>query len=920
MGKAHESISISIDFRHPIQVSTQLYWPIGPPKCSLALAIPQSHLSGMGQPRASRRKVAISSDEEDGTAPPATTAASSDDEKARTNKRTTGKLKSASKTRSQRVSLPAQTQQDEKSSELGGTAKSRTKPKTKVTEHEEPKAKRPIYSFFNTATQRQREVKPSASPEKSVPKDEPEAIHDESENDDASVALSKGSSVALAMRKRKAQSSGASGDSASLAPPATQKFRKTGDGGRTPSFSIYNEDKRPWTEQFAPVDLSELAVHKRKVADVRQWLESTLHGRRQKILVLKGAAGTGKTSTIGLLAKDMGLDVSEWHNPAVTEFPSESSQSTAAQFDDFVRRAGASTGLTLSTGTGKSDVVPSADTVESRPTPKDRRQLLLVEEFPNTFSRASTTLQSFRSTILQYVSAPPVREGCATPTVMIISETLLSTNTAAADSFTAHRLLGPELINHPFVDLIEFNPVAPTILHKSLDGIIVKEARKSGRRKAPGPQVLKHLAEAGDIRSAISSLEFLCLRGDDGDIWSSRITFTKGKKAKVDPPMTKAEEEALKLISNRESTLGIFHAVGKVIYNKRVNPSTGEEVAQPPTWLPQHRRNQVPENNLDLLIDELGTDTPTFIAALHENYALSCSCPSFEEALDSINGCIDSISDADLLSVDRFSLGTRAYAGSATDNLRQDEMAFHVATRGILFNLPCPVHRATPPGSSNKGDAYRMFYPASLKLWKEREEVGSLLEMLTARLQSGGFVHQPALPSQSKPSGVESWKRNTAATTLDGNVLPAHHPHEQTTCNPPPTITKSEALLERLPYMALTLSGAKQPSPIFSSSSTLLDQLNLVTRIRGYGHLNTNEDDDDDAEGSEQPLLSENWSTDKPAAEEENRFPRTKAMRRGAGKGREDGKGGVETEGGGLMIPVETSVERLVLEEDDIED
>ncbi|RMX91435.1 hypothetical protein D0868_13992 [Hortaea werneckii] len=882
----------------------------------------------MGQPRASRRKVAISSDEEDETAPPATAAASSDDEKAQTSKRTTGKLKSATKTKTrlQRASVSAQNQQNEKSSEP--TAKSRTKPKTKVTEREEPKAKKPIYSFFNAATQRQREIQPSASPEKplSLSQDEPEAIHDESENDDALVTLSKGSSVALAMRKRKAQGSGIPGDNPSLAPPATQKFRKTSEGGRTPSFSIYNDDKRPWTEQFAPVDLSELAVHKRKVADVRQWLESTLHGRRQKVLVLKGAAGTGKTTTINLLARDMALDISEWHNPAVTEFSSENSQSTAAQFDDFVRRAGASAGLTLSTGIGENGVVPSAKAVESPHTPGDQRQLLVIEEFPNTFSRASTTLQSYRSTILQYVSAPPVREGCATPIIMIISETLLSTNTAAADSFTAHRLLGPELINHPFVDLIEFNPVAPTILQKSLDSVIVKEARKSGRRKAPGPQVLKHLAEAGDIRSAISSLEFLCLRGDDGDTWSSRITFTKGKKAKTDPPMTKAEEEALKLISNRESTLGIFHAVGKVIYNKRINPPAGEEMAQPPMWLPQHRRRQVPENDLDLLIDELGTDTPTFIAALHENYALSCSCPSSEEALDSVNGCIDSISDADLLSVDRFSLGTRAYGGSAMDNLRQYEMAFQIATRGMLFNLPCPVHRAAPPGSSNKGDAYRMFYPTSLKLWKEREEVGSLLEMLTARLQSGSLAHQRPLPGKSQLTGVESWKRNpevSAATASDGNVLPTPQPQDQMTVSPPTTIiTKSEALLERLPYMALTLSGAKHPNTVSSSSSPLLEQLNHVTRIRGHGLLNTNEDDDEDVEGPEQAPPSENWSTDKPAAaEEENRSTsRTKAMKGVAEKGRERGGGGAETEGGGLMIPVETSVERLVLEEDDIED
>ncbi|KAI6878426.1 hypothetical protein KC334_g17300 [Hortaea werneckii] len=389
--------------------------------------------------------------------------------------------------------------------------------------------------------------------------------------------------------------------------------------------------------------------------------------------------------------------------------------------------------------------------------------------------------------------------------------------------------------------------------------------------------------------------------------------------------MTKAEEEALKLISNRESTLGIFHAVGKVIYNKRSDPPAGEEMAQPPAWLPQHRRTQVPENDLDVLIDELGTDTPTFIAALHENYTLSCSCPSSEEALDSVNGCIDSISDAELLSVDRFSLGTRAYAGSAMDNLRQDEMAFQVATRGILFNLPCPVHRAAPPGSSNKGDAYRMFYPTSLKLWKEREEVGSLLEMLTARLQSGSLAHQRPLTSKSQSTGVESWKRNpgmSRTTPPDGDVLPTHQPQEETTFNPPTTtITKSEALLERLPYMALTLSGAKHPNTV-SSFSPLLEQLNHVTRIRGHGPLNTDKDDDEDVEGPEQAPPSENWSTDRPAAaEEENRsMSRTKAMQGGVGKDREKGGGSVETEGGGLMIPVETSVERLVLEEDDIED
>ena len=62
----------------------------------------------------------------------------------------------------------------------------------------------------------------------------------------------------------------------------------------------------------------------------------------------------------------------------------------------------------------------------------------------------------------------------------------------------------------------------------------------------------------------------LCLRGDDGDTWSSKVTFTKPKGSKTQAPLTKAEEDALKLITNRESTLGIFHSVGKVVVECRM--------------------------------------------------------------------------------------------------------------------------------------------------------------------------------------------------------------------------------------------------------------------------------------------------------------------------------------------------------------
>ena len=143
----------------------------------------------------------------------------------------------------------------------------------------------------------------------------------------------------------------------------------------------------------------------------------------------------------------------------------------------------------------------------------------------------------------------PSQQDVIIPVVMIISETLLTTTSASADSFTAHRLLGPEILRHPGTGVIEFNDIAPTLLAKALELIVQKEARKSGRRRTPGPQVLKRLGEIGDIRNAISSLEFLCLKGDDDADWGSKVTFTKTKKAPKDQAMTKHERESLELTS-----------------------------------------------------------------------------------------------------------------------------------------------------------------------------------------------------------------------------------------------------------------------------------------------------------------------------------------------------------------------------------
>lgn len=577
-------------------------------------------------------------------------------------------------------------------------------------------------------------------------------------------------------------------------------------------------DLRPWTERYGPRDLDELMVHKKKVADVQKWLENCRQGQDQKILlVLKGPSGAGKTATIAALAKAMNLDVSEWKNPIDTNFASEGYLSMSSQFEDFLGRSGKFGSLAL---TGSS---PGQNPVSSVLEPQmEKKKIILMEEFPNTFTRTSTALKSFRLSILNYLAentpAGPFfsRQQSlsinASPLVMIITETHLAQPGSFDDNLSAHRLLGPDILNHPGVSIIEFNPIAPTFLMKALDLVIQKEARQTGRRRVPGASVLKKLSEVGDVRSAITSLEFLCLKDEDGDGWGGTVA----SRAKTGPSsasaLTKVEKKSLEMVTQREANLGIFHAVAKVVYNKREQTNTAysnaEPVTQPPDHLSQYARPKASQVSVEELMNETGADIQTFIAALHENYVLSCEGPTF---IDSINGCIDALSDSDLLCSGRggrFSSGglgaglSRApYQGVASDSMRQDEVCFHVAVRGLLFELPDLVKRHAPPAGvagrkGGKGDAFKMFFPTSLRLSKRMEEIESLADQWTRRCGADLTLSEPALGKGYDPGFVALRGGNLQSPVLSNSVF------GRTQDTGGIKMTKTDLILETLPYVA----------------------------------------------------------------------------------------------------------------------
>lgn len=787
-----------------------------------------------------------------------------------------------------------------------------------------------LFTFFSTQVNKQ--IASNTPPSTSFDIKEEEQI---STDDDEIVAMKarQKTSFTSTATKRNRSVLEANGESSIVS--SSQRFKK-------PSISAVTrpkveEDLRPWAERFAPQNLEELAVHTRKVADVRGWLETVMAGKsRQRLLILKGAAGTGKTTTVQLLAKSMEAEVLEWRNPIGSMNDGEGGGfvSVTQQFEDFLGRGGKFRQLDIFDDSGGSKVKSESD---SRPL-DHRKSLMLVEEFPNTFTKSSTILQGFRSAILTYLAAntPTQAQYYAglkssdpvIPLVMVISENLLTTTSAAADSFTAHRLLGPEILHHPAVNVIEFNPIAPTFLQKALELVVIKESRKSGRRKTPGPLVLKRLGEIGDVRSAIGSLEFLCLQGDDAD-WGANVNFAggKGKRGKKDVSLTKMEEESLELVTRREASLGIFHAVGRVVYNKREAEPSNEVL---PSYLKKEERPRKVGVVVEELIDETGTDTSTFLSALHENYVLSCNAVDkfpFYSDMDHVNACIDALSDADLMtpswdgSFNPTGFGGGAGGrGSGGDVSRQDELSFQVAVRGILFGLPDPVTRKAPKeGGLRKGngrEGHQMFYPTSLKLWRKKEEIEGLVDMGVTKVMKGEQMHAAegitagAAAFIRSKQGVETW---TSSHNYSSRPSPAQHPSTQANKEAEHTpllvglggSARKEMLLERLPYLVKIAKAARRGKPSVLLPLQLPD-LEMITKFTGIGAVPQNEEEE---AGPADEATVENWATDIPTEPGSPTKQRRAANDRGKlGGSRHDAR------------MVAEQLEKTVLSDDDIED
>lgn len=426
-----------------------------------------------------------------------------------------------------------------------------------------------------------------------------------------------------------------------------------------------------WIDRYMPIAVKDVAVHKKKVEEIRQWMQRVADGDRQlrsdgggNVLIVHGGPGIGKTTLIRALAKEMKIRIRR------SDTGTLGSEDVRADTDRNLLYRGTSEIHALRRLLDQGLRYRSLRTLSS--VEEEAAEIVLIDPVPhlrdaNDKSELSIMLERFAR----------LRPNTSRAYAVVIATEHTKPNSdqsrrrsrdrdaSAADGI--RYLFSAAFLASPRVRCVRINPVSRTAMRTALRRIAAFE-------RSVSTALIDDVVESadGDVRHAVNTLQWSTTthrsRRDEGREWWK----SKGATSSSSKMQRSRKRQPVRRCGKREFLMP-FHAVGKLLYAKRTEESSTRGAASlekaPLAFDPEH------------VVERSGFDASRCLSIVHHN------CPDFFTRIDELSATVSHFCDADLLAT------TGARQPTRCDGAFPAKYVSSVAARAVANENDAPAKR-----------------------------------------------------------------------------------------------------------------------------------------------------------------------------------------------------------------------------------